>query len=96
VRHSYITITCEVPVEAGETGTRELAIDLGLKDFAAFSNESLENVEAQRFYRDLKRHWLSPSAPTKSGRRKRSTQRLPSVGKIFYTSCPHASCVSTA
>lgn len=25
-----------------------------MKDFAAFSDESLENVEAQRFYRDLK------------------------------------------
>jgi transposase len=42
-----------VPVEAGEIGTKELGIDLGLKDFAAFSDEALENVEAQRFYRDL-------------------------------------------
>ncbi len=48
----YVNITCELPVEAGEIGTKELGIDLGLKDFAAFSDEALENVEARRFYRD--------------------------------------------
>ncbi len=30
-----------------------LGIDLGLKRLAAFSDESLENIEAPRFYRDL-------------------------------------------
>ena len=49
----YINITCEVEVEQKEIGTKELGIDLGLKEFAAFSDESLENVEAQKFYRDL-------------------------------------------
>ncbi len=49
----YVNITCDLPVEAGEIGTKELGIDLGLKDFAAFSDAALENVEAQRFYRDL-------------------------------------------
>lgn len=49
----YINITCEVTVEASEIGTKELGIDLGLKDFAAFSDEALENIEARRFYRDL-------------------------------------------
>jgi transposase len=49
----YINITCDVPIEAGGIGSKELGIDLGLKDFAAFSDEALENVEAQRFYRDL-------------------------------------------
>ncbi len=30
-----------------------VGIDLGLKDFAAFSNEQIPAVEAPRFYRDL-------------------------------------------
>lgn len=51
--HWYINITFEVPVEAGEPGTKELGIDLGLKDFVAFLDNALENVEVQRFYRNL-------------------------------------------
>jgi putative transposase len=51
--HWYINITCEVEVAKREIGARELGIDLGLKEFAAFSDESIENIEAQRFYRDL-------------------------------------------
>jgi IS605 OrfB family transposase len=51
--HWYINLTCEVDVPQREIGIKELGIDLGLNEFAAFSDEAIENVEAQRFYRDL-------------------------------------------
>lgn len=49
----FINITCDVPEANMRPAARELGIDLGLKDLAAFSDETLPNVEAQRFYRDL-------------------------------------------
>jgi len=36
-----------VEVAEREIGTRELGFDLGLKEFAAFSDKSIENIEAQ-------------------------------------------------
>lgn len=51
--HWFLNLTCQVDLPERETGTKELGIDLGLKDFAAFFDEAQENVEAQRFYRDL-------------------------------------------
>ena len=49
----YINITVKVAKAAQTVGKTELGIDLGLKDFAGFSDGSIENVEAQQFYRDL-------------------------------------------
>ena len=51
-----VTVPAPRPVAAraapGPTD-RALGIDLGLKALAAFSDESLQNIEAPRFYRDL-------------------------------------------
>jgi len=49
----YINITVKVAKAAESAGKAELGIDLGLKDFAGFSDESIANVEAKQFYREL-------------------------------------------
>lgn len=49
----YINITVKVKKSAPSEGKADLGIDLGLKDFAGFSDEALNNIEAQRFYQDL-------------------------------------------
>ncbi|NEX62417.1 RNA-guided endonuclease InsQ/TnpB family protein [Noviherbaspirillum galbum] len=49
--HWYISITFSVPDVHAMPVTNEVGIDLGLKEFAAFSNG--EKEEANRFYRDL-------------------------------------------
>jgi len=49
----YINITVKVPKAALTEGRAALGIDLGLKDFAAFSDPVLDNVEVRQFYRDL-------------------------------------------
>lgn len=51
----YVNFTVKVPELAGprRPADGQLGIDLGLKDFAAFSDEALDKVEAHRFYRDL-------------------------------------------
>jgi putative transposase len=53
----YLNVTVDVkrpapPARAPED-TGSLGVDLGLNDLAGFSDPALENVEAQRFYRDL-------------------------------------------
>lgn len=49
----YINITVKVRKGVPSCGEVEVGIDLGLKDFAGFSDEAMENVEAQQFYRNL-------------------------------------------
>lgn len=49
----YLNVAVEVERRPLSTGKTDLGIDLGLKEFASFSDESIENIEAQRFYRDL-------------------------------------------
>lgn len=49
----YINITVKVPKAAPTEGRAALGIDLGLKDFAGFSDEVIDNIEAPQFYRDL-------------------------------------------
>jgi putative transposase len=47
----YLNVTVEV-VPQPQCGTGDsLGIDLGLKAFAGFSDDALDNVEARRFYR---------------------------------------------
>jgi len=52
----YLNVTIEQPVtgkpSAGATES-SLAIDLGLKDLANFSDEAMPPIEAQHFYRDM-------------------------------------------
>jgi IS605 OrfB family transposase len=47
-----------------------VGIDLGLKNFAAFSNEGIEGIEAPRFYRDLQPHLASAQRARKKNRTK--------------------------
>ena len=49
----YINITVKQKAAPKQIGKGAIGIDLGLKDFAAFSEEAEANVEAPRFYRDL-------------------------------------------
>jgi len=51
----YLNVTVELPELVGPRPLKptELGIDLGLKEFAGFSDEGIDNVEAQRFYREL-------------------------------------------
>lgn len=43
----YINMTVKVARELPSQGKADLGIDLGLKDFAAFSDQSIDNVEAK-------------------------------------------------
>jgi len=49
----YINITIKVPKAPKSSGTADIGIDLGLKELAAFSDETLPNEPADQFYRDL-------------------------------------------
>ena len=53
----YFNVTVKLPEFVGPVqpvGPKpSLGIDLGLKAFAGFSDESIENIEAQQFYRDM-------------------------------------------
>lgn len=53
----YFNVTVKLPEFVGPlqpVGLKpSLGIDLGLKAFAGFSDESIENIEAQQFYRDM-------------------------------------------
>ena len=51
----YLNVTVELPEFVGprQPKTASVGIDLGLKDFAAFSDASRPTVEANRFYRTL-------------------------------------------
>lgn len=56
-RRWYLNVTVPAPksvaASAPSPTDQALGIDLGLKALAAFSDESRENIEAPRFYRDL-------------------------------------------
>lgn len=49
--HWFVNFQCEVEQPEASQGSGSIGIDLGLKDFAAFSHG--EPVQAQRFYRDM-------------------------------------------
>ncbi|MDK2658650.1 RNA-guided endonuclease InsQ/TnpB family protein [Cupriavidus consociatus] len=49
----FLNVTVRSTSAQRSESKRELGIDLGLKTFAGFSDQNLQNVEAQRFYRDL-------------------------------------------
>ena len=51
----YVNITVALPEFVGpvKPKTESIGIDLGLKQFAGFSDETVDNVVAHRFYRDL-------------------------------------------
>ncbi|WP_255423072.1 RNA-guided endonuclease TnpB family protein [Undibacterium sp. FT79W] len=49
----YLNITVKVPKAAPTDGRADLGIYLGLKDFAGFSDDAIDNIEAPQFYRDL-------------------------------------------
>jgi IS605 OrfB family transposase len=49
----YLNVTVHVQQPPQNTSKASLGIDLGLKEFAGFSDDALENVEAQGFYRRM-------------------------------------------
>jgi hypothetical protein len=52
----YANITVKIPELCGApkpTPAQSVAIDLGLREFAAFSDPALETVQSNRFFRDL-------------------------------------------
>ena len=52
----YFNVTAKLPDLVGPVqpaATGSLGIDLGLKEFAGFSDDAIENVEGQRYYRDM-------------------------------------------
>lgn len=49
----YLNVCVKAKRTPRSEAKRQVGIDLGLRTFAAFSDEQLPNVEAQRFYRDL-------------------------------------------
>jgi putative transposase len=49
----YVNITVKVEAKTKSAALASLGIDLGLKQFAGFSDEALENIEARRYYREL-------------------------------------------
>jgi IS605 OrfB family transposase len=51
----YLNVCVEIAAFTGPASARQgpIGIDLGLKDFAAFSNEQIPAVQAPGFYRDL-------------------------------------------
>ena len=49
----YVNMTVKMAVKAKTIATESLGIDLGLRQFAGFSDEALENIEAPQFYRAL-------------------------------------------
>lgn len=49
----YLNVTVMIPSPEPQAGKSAIGIDLGLKDFAAFSDEAMDKVEAHRFFRGL-------------------------------------------
>lgn len=70
----YLNVCVEVPIKPRATQelpadtARSIGIDLGLKDFAAFSDKSLPPVEAQQFYRKLEGPLAIAQRAKKKGR----------------------------
>jgi hypothetical protein len=68
----YLNVTVRAP-KSKQVGVptptkRALGIDLGLKRLAAFSDESVSNIEAPRFYRDLERALASAQRARRKNR----------------------------
>lgn len=62
---------------------KELGIDRWLKDSAAFSDKTPENVEAQRFYRDLEPARAVSQRPNKKRRGKAVHAKIANRRKDF-------------
>ncbi len=80
----YINITVKVAKTAPTVGKGELGIDLGLKDFAGFSDEAIENVEAQQFYRDLEPKLSTAQRANKKRQVKKIHARIANRRKDFH------------
>lgn len=80
----YINITVKVAKTAPTVGKGELGIDLGLKDFAGFSDEAIENVEAQQFYRDLEPKLSTAQRANKKRQVKKIHGRIANRRKDFH------------
>ena len=68
----YANITVKIPELCGPpkpTPTQSVGVDLGLREFAAFSDPALETVQANRFFRDLE---PALAAAQRAGKKKRA------------------------
>jgi putative transposase len=64
--HWFVNFNCEVDQPPAAEGTGSIGIDLGLKDFATFSDG--EKIEAQQFYRELEPKLAVAQRARKKGR----------------------------
>jgi IS605 OrfB family transposase len=67
----YLNVCVDVPKSPCAplaSSATSIGMDLGLKDFAAFSDEALAPIEAQRFYRDLEPALATAQRARKNGR----------------------------
>ena len=80
----YINITVKVAKSAPTEGRADLGIDLGLKDFAGFSDESIDNIEAPQFYRDLEPALAVAQRANKKQRVKALHARIANRRKDFH------------
>jgi len=79
----YLNVTVKVKQVSQSGATKALGIDLGLKTFAGFSDESLENVEAQKFYRDLEPALATAQRANRKARAKAIHARIAHRRKDF-------------
>ena len=80
----YINITVKVAKDAFSEGKAELGIDLGLKDFAAFSDPTLENIETQQYYRDLEPRLAIAQRANKTRQVRKMHARIANRRKDFH------------
>jgi len=81
---SYINITVKVPKAPKTVDKAELGIDLGLKDFASFSDETIENVEVQQFYRELEPKLVTAQRANKKRQIKKIHAKIANRRKDFH------------
>ena len=90
--HGYLNVTVSVPTAvqprvAPSPTDKALGIDLGLKTLAAFSDESRENIEAPRFYRDLEPSLARAQRARKKNRTRAVHARIANRRKDFLHKC---------
>lgn len=79
----YINITVKRKAEAKQPGKGAIGIDLGLKDFAGFSEHNVSNVEAPKFYRDLEPALAAAQRANKKARVKAIHAKIANRRKDF-------------
>jgi putative transposase len=79
----YLNVTVKTQTARRSESKKDVGIDLGLKTFAGFSDEALENVEAQRFYRDLEPALVTAQRARKKARAKAIHAKIANRRKDF-------------